>query len=55
MSLFLTDATVIDGTGNDPVAGGIAIDGPRIAAVGPVSPGTGARVLDLDGLTVLPG
>lgn len=38
MSLFLTDATIIDGTGRDPVAGGFAIDGTQIDAVGPVTP-----------------
>jgi imidazolonepropionase-like amidohydrolase len=55
VSLVLTNATVIDGTGRDPVAGGVTIDGGRIGAVGATSPGPAATVLDAGGLTVLPG
>ncbi len=55
MALALTNATVIDGTGNDPVTGAVSVDGSRIDAVGAVTPDRNATVLDLSGLTVLPG
>jgi imidazolonepropionase-like amidohydrolase len=55
MGLVLTNATVIDGTGGDPVTAGVAVEGSRIEAVGSVTPTRDATVLDLDGLTVLPG
>jgi imidazolonepropionase-like amidohydrolase len=55
VSLVLTNATVIDGTGNDPVVAGLATEGARIRAVGETSPGPDATVLEADGLTVLPG
>jgi imidazolonepropionase-like amidohydrolase len=55
VSLVLTNATIIDGTGNDPVVAGLATEGARIRAVGETSPGPAATVLEADGLTVLPG
>jgi imidazolonepropionase-like amidohydrolase len=51
----LAGATIIDGTGRDPVAGGVAIAGPTIESVGDARPSRDARVLDVAGLTVLPG
>jgi imidazolonepropionase-like amidohydrolase len=51
--LTLRGATLLDGTGRDPVADPvITIDGDRVAGVGRPASGT---VLDLDGLTLLPG
>ncbi len=51
---------LIDGRATSPQAGvGILIDGDRITAVGPItrieSQAAGARVIDLSGMTVLPG
>jgi imidazolonepropionase-like amidohydrolase len=55
MTLVLTNATVIDGTGADPVSGAVSIDGSRIEAVGSVAVGRDAEVVDVAGLVVLPG
>src|SRR5215813_5945165 len=59
MTLVLTGATLIDGTGAEPVRDAvIAIDGERIAAAGArreVSWPADAVVMDLAGRTVLPG
>ncbi len=54
-SLLLAGATVIDGTGADPVAGSVVITGSVIDAVNPLPQATDGTVLDLSGLTVLPG
>ncbi len=53
MALALNGATVIDGTGADPRAASVVVDGDRLTAVGAAP--AGADNLDLDGLTVLPG
>ena len=56
-TLVLTDATLIDGTGRGPMRDTtIAVTGDRITNVGqdPDSPAQ-ARVIDLKGLTVMPG
>src|SRR5262245_18780797 len=59
MTLVLTGATLIDGTGAEPVRdAAIAIDGERIAATGArreVSWPADATVIDVAGRTVLPG
>lgn len=47
----LAGGVVIDGTGSDPARRDIAIDGGRIVDDDP----SGGEVVDLDGLTVLPG
>jgi len=56
MSLLLTGATLIDGLSPEPVSGhAVLTDGERIAEVGPrTSPGD-ADLVDLSGLTLLPG
>lgn len=56
MPLLMTGATIIDGLGGDPVTGAsVLTDGERIAEVGPrTSPGD-ADIVDLGGLTLLPG
>lgn len=55
MSLALTNGTLIDGTGADPIDRAVlTADGGRITAVGG-KPSRDATVLDLTGLTVLPG
>ncbi len=55
----LTNVRVVDGTGAPPAENQtIVIQGDRIAAVGPsssVRPPQGARVMDLEGHTVIPG
>jgi imidazolonepropionase-like amidohydrolase len=57
--LVITNGTIIDGTGADPIPDGVVIiAGDRIAAVGPastVSLPTGARVIDVQEGTILPG
>ncbi|HEX9888558.1 MAG TPA: amidohydrolase family protein [Nitriliruptorales bacterium] len=57
MALALTGGTLIDGTGADPVAGATVVtDGERIGAVGADLPRpNGVEVIEVDGLTVLPG
>jgi len=46
---------VLDGTGADPTHASVLIDGEHIRAVGDVPPPRDADVVDLDGLTLLPG
>lgn len=56
MPLLLSNATIIDGSGADPLPrGSVLIDGDRIAGVGGTIVGPGADIVDLSGLTVLPG
>lgn len=56
MPLALTSATMIDGTGAGPVADAtVTVEGNRIVRAGIAPPPAGAEVLDLYGLTLLPG
>lgn len=57
MTLAIVNATLIDGTGSDPVQNaGIVIDGERIVSVGPgVEPPRDAEVIDAGGRTLMPG
>jgi len=62
MTLVLDGGRLIDGSGRDPAERSrVVVEGNRIAAVGTaappsgVEPPRGAAVLELDGLTVLPG
>lgn len=56
MPLSLTGATLIDGTGREPVPDAtVTIEGNLITSAGPVPPPAGNDVLDLSGLTLLPG
>jgi N-acyl-D-amino-acid deacylase len=52
--IVIRGGTIIDGTGAKPVAGDVAIDGGRIAAVGGKA-GPGKREIDAAGLLVTPG
>jgi len=55
VTLVLRGATVIDGTGAEPLTGAdVAVDGERISSVGRVA-SRGDEVIDVSGLTVLPG
>lgn len=53
--VIIRNARIVDGTGSPPAAGDIAIDGDRIARVGPILEGSGRVELDADGLVVAPG
>ena len=58
MTIVLQGGRVIDGTGGPPVTADVVLDGDRIAAVGAGAAdqaGPDAEVLDVTGLTVLPG
>src|SRR5262245_24279050 len=53
--MWLTNATLVDGTGADPVEGqAILVEDGRIAAIGGTPP-AGAEVVDCSGLTLTPG
>ncbi len=54
-SLLLRGGTVIDGTGAPRFNADVAVDGDRIAAVGPNLTGEATRVIDATGLVVAPG
>jgi len=53
--LLITDALLYDGTGAPPVEGSVAIQGDRIAAVGPEVTGAARRVLKAAGCAAAPG
>jgi dihydroorotase/N-acyl-D-amino-acid deacylase len=54
--ILITNARIVDGTGNPWYRGSIATKGDRIAYVGPSLPGmTGGRVIDAKGQIVAPG
>lgn len=56
MSLLLTGATVIDGIKADPVShGAVLVEGDRITGTEPKEPPRDADLVDLSGLTLLPG
>ena len=52
--LLITNATIVDGSGAEPLRGAIALRGDRIAAIGDVS-GTVARTIDAGGHVAAPG
>jgi N-acyl-D-amino-acid deacylase len=53
--LVLRGGTVIDGTGAPRIKADVGIDDDRIATVGDIPPGAGAREEDVTGLIVAPG
>ncbi len=57
MTLAITNATLIDGTGAGPVRGvTLVVEGERIERVGPgIDPPRGAEVIDAGGRTLMPG
>ena len=54
-SLLIRNGTVVDGSGAPARAADVAVEGDRIAAVGPNLAGEAARVIDAKGLMVAPG
>jgi len=54
-SLLIKHGTVVDGSGAPGVAADVALEGDRIAAVGPHLAGQAARTIDARGLMVAPG
>lgn len=52
--ILFQNATIIDGTGNDPIKGSLLIDGSDILEVGNVTC-EDARSIDLSGKTIMPG
>ena len=54
-SLLIRGGTVVDGSGSPGQAADVAIEGERIAAVGPRLSGQAERVIDAAGKTVSPG
>ena len=57
-SRLITNARILDGTGRQPFAGSVRIDGPRIAEVSPApapAPRAGEAVIDARGAVLMPG
>ncbi len=54
-SLLIRNGSLIDGTGGPARAADVAVEGDRIAAVGPKLVGEAARVIDASGHVVAPG
>lgn len=53
--LVLRNGVIYDGSGSDPYAGSVAIDGDRIASVGPRLEGSGRTEIDVKGQAIAPG
>ena len=53
--VVIRNATIYDGSGGAPYAGGVAIRGEKIVAVGDVSDAKGDTEIDAEGLAVAPG
>ena len=53
--LILRGGTIYDGSGGKPFAGDVAVNGDRIAAVGPLGDAKGKKEVDAKGLAISPG
>ena len=53
--LVIRNGKIVDGTGNPWFTGDVAIDGDRLAAIGPIPAGAGRREIDARGFVVAPG
>src|SRR4051812_16509694 len=54
--IHFKNAHIIDGTGREPITGGVLVEGDRIKQVGAILPEpAGATVIDLAGRTLMPG
>jgi N-acyl-D-amino-acid deacylase len=54
-SIVIRNAEIYDGSGGPPIRGQVALDGDRIAAVGPEIAGAAAETIDAGGQAVAPG
>jgi N-acyl-D-amino-acid deacylase len=54
-SVLIHGGTIYDGSGSAPYVGDVALDGDKIAYVGPHAPGRAAQVDDATGQAVSPG
>jgi N-acyl-D-amino-acid deacylase len=54
-SVLIRGGTIYDGSGGTPYVGDVALQGDKIAYVGPHAPGRGAKVIDATGKAVSPG
>ncbi|MEM7206166.1 MAG: amidohydrolase family protein [Planctomycetota bacterium] len=52
--LVIKNGLIVDGTGNDPFEGTVAVDGDRISAIGPID-ASGTEEISADGRIVTPG
>ena len=55
MRLLIKNGTIVDGTGKPGYAGGILVDGKRIAAMGDIEPDHCGPIIDARGMVVAPG
>lgn len=55
MRLFIKNSTIVDGTGKPGYAGGILVDGKRIAAMGDIEPDHCGQIIDARGMVVAHG
>ena len=55
IDLVFRDALILDGSGAEPFRGDVAVDGGRIAAVGPRLAHAATRTIDAAGLALMPG
>ena len=55
MRTVIRGATVIDGTGTDPVSKHVEVEGDRISRIGGINEARDALNIEADGLTLLPG
>jgi N-acyl-D-aspartate/D-glutamate deacylase len=55
VDVLLKGGTIVDGSGNEPFEGNVAIRGDRIVAVGGIGDVTASRTIDCEGLIVCPG
>ena len=53
--LLIINGLIVDGSGNAPVTGSVAVNGDKIAAVGALGSTTARQVVDANGLAVAPG
>ena len=53
--LVITNGTIVDGSGGEPVRGDVAVDGDRITAVGRLDRSDATRTIDAEGCLVTPG
>ena len=53
--LLIRGAMLLDGSGAEPLVADLAVRGGRIRAIGPALPVAAARVVDADGLALMPG